>query len=196
MGGVIINLDLDKTFSQFASAVGSTPGQIKKQYFNAQLWQSHEIGAASDTDIRNEIRTHFFPKYTDNQIDDIWNAMLLDIPKERINLLLKLRNKYQIFLLSNTNEIHRKKFNEILFESHGIKDFSEIFHKTYYSHQMGLRKPNPKIYEVVLREQNLIASETLFLDDNAENLNSAQGLGIQTELVTPQNSMIELLSGL
>ena len=107
--------------------------------------------------------------------------MLLDIPKERIVLIRKLALKYNVFLLSNTNEIHLTHINKYLFDTYGITTINSLFKKAYFSHEIGFRKPNPEIFEFVLNENNLNPSETLFVDDSIEHIQSAKQLGINTK---------------
>ena len=86
-----------------------------------------------------------------------------------------------MFLLSNTNKIHYDDYTSVVFtRENGIEGLEPLFEKTYLSHEMGLRKPNPEIFNVVLNENNLVAEETLFIDDSPQHIASAKTLGIVT----------------
>ncbi|MGC4020550.1 MAG: HAD-IA family hydrolase [Cyclobacteriaceae bacterium] len=102
------------------------------------------------------------------------NEMLLKIIPEKFSLLLKLKQIHKTFLLSNTNAIHLNRVNEIVFETENKINLDDYFHRAYYSHLMKMRKPDLEIFEQVLLENNLIANETLFLDDNGDNVSAAQ----------------------
>jgi FMN phosphatase YigB (HAD superfamily) len=108
--------------------------------------------------------------------------------------LKSLKARYRTFLLSNTNGIHVKCFSESLSKTHGIDSLDSLFERVYYSHQMRMRKPDPEIYEFVLRENNLAASETLFLDDNEKNIAGARAVGIETFLVRDPNQLFNLFA--
>ena len=97
----------------------------------------------------------------------------------RIALLEKLRHRYRIFLLSNTNALHYTAFQQRLHALTG-KTLEDIFEKTYYSHTANLRKPDAAIYQLVLDENKLDPAETLFIDDTASNFSGAEEAGIQT----------------
>jgi len=71
----------------------------------------------------------------------------------------------------------------------GFEGNDHLFEKTYYSHFVGLRKPDPAIFEKVLKENNLVAEETLFIDDIAANLEAAEALGIQTQLMAAPDTI-------
>jgi putative hydrolase of the HAD superfamily len=117
--------------------------------------------------------------------------MLLDIPPSRLEFLRFLKDHYRMFLLSNTNQIHLDQVNKILHDVCGKKDFLHFFERTYYSHLMKKRKPDYEIFEQVLIENNLLAEETLFIDDSSENLHGASSLGIKTLLVTSEKSLFD-----
>lgn len=106
--------------------------------------------------------------------------MLLDISKERIELIKNLAKKYNVYLLSNTNNLHLSFINNYVSSTFNFKSLDELFIKTYYSHQIGLRKPNKAIFEFVLKDAQLIAEQTLFIDDSIEHVESAKALGIKT----------------
>lgn len=112
---------------------------------------------------------------------------MLDIPQNRIDKLRELRKKYRLFILSNTSDLHILDVNRILKESTGVDDLKELVEVAYYSYEMELRKPGVAIYNRVLEESNLIASETLFLDDNLDNVLGADKVGLNTIHVTDKD---------
>ena len=125
------------------------------------------------------------------KIVEAWNALLLDFPKERIDLLKKIKTKYRTFLLSNTNSIHLKEFQERLHNEQGVY-LEDLFEKAYYSHVVKLRKPNADIFNLVLKENDLMPSETLFIDDTASNFPEAEKMGIQTYHLKPGMSITDI----
>lgn len=180
LGGVIINLDENKTLESFSRISDSSPSVVREFILQFEGYKKFEKGLASDVEFRNQLRDEFQIEATDKQIDDCMNAMLLDIPIERLNLLKSLRASSSLYLLSNTNEIHLKKFNAILKETTGDEKMDVYFNKAYYSHLVKMRKPEKEIFELVLDENNLDPRHTLFLDDNLVNLSGAESVGIKT----------------
>jgi len=179
LGGVIINLSVPDTFAAFAKASGKSLDDVSK-YASHQVFLDYEKGLISDEEFRQSVKEMLDWKADAITFDSCWNAMLLDIPVERLRLLERLKKDYRIFLLSNTNEIHLRKFNEILNNTEGRSEMDHYFHKAYYSHRMKMRKPDKEIFEFVLNENQLNPKETLFLDDNVSNLEGAAQTGIQT----------------
>lgn len=118
-----------------------------------------------------------FPKLSKKEVIDSWNSILKDFPEERLVFLqnLKLENTYTLILLSNTNDIH---INWVKEHVPFYPEFKACFDQFYLSHEINLRKPNRDIYEFVLKENNLIADECIFIDDTKANTEAASKLGI------------------
>jgi HAD superfamily hydrolase (TIGR01509 family) len=193
-GAVIINIDIPKAYRAFSDLSG-IPAETVKQLFEAQgAYADFESGKMSNDGFRALLRQELNISSSDEQLDDAWNAMLLDIPLERIEKLKDLKTRYNIYLLSNTNAIHKKKIQEMFLEQFGIEDFTNLFHKKYLSYEIGLLKPHPSIYEHVLQDLGLNKKETIFLDDNADNVKSALSIGLPTIQVLPgEYTMMEIL---
>jgi FMN phosphatase YigB (HAD superfamily) len=149
-----------------------------------------ERGEISPAGFRERIRELTNkPELTDEQIDDAWNAIFVGIPQGNHELLLKLKDKYRTFLLSNINAIHYDYVHRYLKDEYGMDNNDGLFEKTYYSHLTGKRKPEPEIFEQVLNENNLNPAETLFIDDSPQHLETAKKLGIQTFLMTAPDTI-------
>ena len=105
--------------------------------------------------------------------------MLLNLPKERIECIKRLKNKYRIFLLSNTNNIHITSLKKEIGNNNWLS-FINLFEKTYLSYEIGFRKPSKDIFRLVLKENKLKAEEVLFIDDSYQHIKSAKELQITT----------------
>lgn len=161
------------------------------------LASSYEKGIL-DTPSFLEAVIGFLPNSTRKEIIDAWNAIILDFPERRLQFLQKLANKqeYRLFLLSNTNELHIQKVLSHM-GAQKYATFKACFEGFYLSHIIGMRKPDPEIFNMFLTEHSLAARETLFIDDTIEHILSAKQLGFQTwhlkvgeEDVTELNSHI------
>jgi glucose-1-phosphatase len=185
LGGVILNLSINNTLTSFANLSQIPPKEIERIFISAPEFEHFEKGLIDDAGFRQFIRKAYKIQASDAEIDSCWNAMLLDIPVEKLELLKKLKKQYTTFLLSNTNGIHLEYINNVILpKTTGENNLDEYFHKSYYSHRMGKRKPEPDIFEQVLTDNKLESSETLFLDDNALNTEGAVKVGIKTQYIT------------
>lgn len=195
-GNVIINIDVPLIYQKFAQFTSKPAEYIEKKIIEDQIFRRYETGQFTDEEFREVIRqTVGFP-LSDHEVDTAWNALLLDIPKDRIELIKKIRQKYPVFLLSNTNNIHIEASNEYLKKAHDIEHLNILFDKTYLSYEMGLWKPDTAIYHEVLKLNNLKPNEVIFFDDNHHNIESAKSIGMQTILVEPPTSIIEYCKNL
>ncbi len=194
LGGVILNIDYTLTENAF-SKIGIS--DFKTMFSQAQqtlLFDKYEKGVISSYDFRTELKKYLLKNTTEDKIDTAWNAMLLDLPGERVELLKKIRFTHCTFLLSNTNDIHIEEINSYLKKEFKLPDLSSLFEKMYLSYKIGMRKPDAEIFEFVLKENNLNPTETLFIDDSIQHVEAAKKLGIEAYwLDAKKESILEIL---
>jgi len=176
LGGVILNLDQERTIRAFAR-MGADLEQVN---LDSHLFTDFEKGLISPDEFRNQIKKQIKGPTHDNVINDAWNAMLLDIPKQRLDLIAQLRRKFKIGLLSNTNKIHIDYFNDYLKAENLDELWNSLFDKVLLSFEIGMRKPDLNIYEHAVQQFEVAPEQCLFIDDNHSNIVSANKIGIQT----------------
>ena len=179
LGNVILDIDYQSTIKAFEKIGIENASILYSKSSQTKIFDQLETGKITKEDFILEIRK-IIPKASKSEIINAWNAIIKDLPNSRIDILKNLRkNKFSIFLLSNTNSIHidyivrkigRGKYDE----------FYDLFDKIYYSHQVKLRKPDPNIFKLVINENNLKIKNTLFIDDSIQHIDSAKKLGLQT----------------
>jgi glucose-1-phosphatase len=191
LGGVILDIDYQKTIDSFRK-LGFQ--DFDTQYTQAKqngLFDDFEIGKISSEAFISSLRIHLPENITETQIEAAWNAMLLDWKQDKIDFLKSIQSKYQLFLFSNTNSIHKKYFEQTLKEQIGLKSLDELFTNSYYSHEFGKRKPHPESFQAILNENQIIAAETLFVDDSIQHIEGAKQIGLHT-IHLYQKSILEL----
>ncbi len=191
LGGVILDLDVPRTLQEFAQASGLSVEKVVQIFRTSGGFEKYERGEFSDAEFRDFVRNAYGINVSDSDLDRCWNAMLGPIPSAKLELLTSLKASYPTFLLSNTNTIHLDYVNSVILPSQNTAALENYFHRTYYSHLMGKRKPEPEIFLQVLEENNLVASETLFLDDNPDNIAGAAAVGLQTAFVNTPDFILE-----
>ena len=193
LGGIFLNIDYLKTEQAFIDLGVANFRELYNQHFASTLFEDLETGKISAASFYENFRKLGSINLADEQIRHAWNAMLLDFPVDRLYWLETMKNKYKIFLFSNTNQIHYDCFIEIANDVMGNKqNFNDYFIKAYYSHTLGLRKPYKESFIKILEEQNLVAAETLFIDDTLKNIEGAQLAGLQTIHLVPPAQVTEL----
>lgn len=180
LGGVLLNIDYSLTEKAFQDLGISNFKELYSQLDQSSLFDLLETGKISRREFLDTMRHTSPVPISEQQILDAWNAMLLDFPLVRLQLLQQLRNQYDLFLLSNTNEIHEETFTDTLSRSRGIPHLGVLFDKVYFSHRVGLRKPTKEIFNYVLEDNGIAAKDTLFIDDSPQHIATAEELGINT----------------
>jgi len=185
LGGIFLNIDFSKTEKAFAD-LGVQFNDFYSQHHASELFELLETGKISPEEFHDSFVEETGLHLSYEELKNAWTALLVDFPIERLQWLQEIGKRYKIFLFSNTNKIHYDVFTEMFHEQTGFKDFNKLFVKTYYSHEMGLRKPYPESYLYILNEQQLRPEETLFIDDTLK-IEGAKQVGLQTiHLVYPE----------
>lgn len=192
LGGVILNINPALAKAGFEKLGIPNIEECYSKLKHNSVFKRLETGSIDEHTFYQTIKSYTKKPVTDEAIADAWNAMLLDIPLHRVHALKQLAKKFNLFLLSNTNSIHASKFERELKEKEGIKLHS-LFQKVYYSHEIGVRKPDPEAFLHVLKEQNLKAAETLFIDDWEENIHTARSLGLQASWLQEGDEFMEVI---
>jgi len=191
LGGVLLDIDYDKTTEAFEALGVQHFNRMYSQADANQLFKRLETGKIKPEEFCQEMMEYVPGVSCEDDVIEAWNAMLLHFRKESLEELNRLKKKYKVFLLSNTNYIHFKSFNRTYKETIG-GDFVSLFDKAYLSHEIGNRKPDPEAYEYVLKENNLKPSEALFIDDSIQNIEAADKLGIKTIFLKKGKKVEEL----
>tara|TARA_B100001287_G_scaffold276658_1_gene288494 strand:+ start:41 stop:676 length:636 start_codon:yes stop_codon:yes gene_type:complete len=190
LGGVILNINYEATIDSFENLGVINFKKNYSQKRQTDLFDKYEKGLISSRKFISTLKKMY--DLNNKQIINAWNAMLLDLPKKRLEFILNLKKDYKIFLLSNTNEIHIKYFENELLKLNSLELYKECFNKIYYSFKMKDRKPNASCFNRVINENCLLPMETLFIDDSTQHISGANKLGIRTFLIEQNSSIIDL----
>lgn len=176
LGGVILDLNVNGTLESFLNL--GFPRELLNypENFYTDIFYNYETGKVTTAEFRDSVRQFAGVEFSDGDFDEAWCAMLDRVPKKRTLLLQSLARDYDLYMLSNTSELHIEKFSKMFADVAGVS-LDKVFTKCFYSHEIGLHKPDEAAFEHVLKTAGIKANETLFLDDNIHNVKSAQSLG-------------------
>lgn len=183
LGGVIYDIRYENIADVFTSYGIENFTSYYTQANQSDTIDLFEEGKISPAQFRDYIRSISPIQLSDNQIDNAWNAIMIDVPEKRVQLIDKLSKKYRLFLFSNTNQINYDAFSEYLMKKYGYDIFDTYFEKSYWSHTLHIRKPKIEGFQTICRENNLIPSETLFIDDTERHIEGAKRAGLNTFLL-------------
>ena len=190
LGAVILNINYQNTIDKFTKLGVNNAATFYSKKVQTNLFNQIETGMISSNEFLKALQKET-KNANINQVEKAWNAMLLDLPEERIQLIEKLKNNYSIYLLSNTNAIHIDAIKKQLGKRKWLA-FCKLFDKMYLSHELGLRKPDVKIFEYILKEQKLKAEEIFFIDDSPQHIASAKKIGIHCHHLLDDENIITL----
>ena len=178
LGGVIIDINSARTSEAFRRLGAINLDAVYTQSKQDNLFDFYDVGKISSREFRDALVNRLDLAASDDEFDTAWNAMLGDLPIERLNFIRALRSSYRVLLFSNTNEIHLKEVFNICQQQNGFSSFNDFFDKEYYSHTFGQRKPNPDSFKAILAENGMNQEETLFIDDSLQHVLGARSAGL------------------
>lgn len=192
LGAVIINISPETVVDAFKKTYSGDFDSQYQQLVDSGVFEDYEVENVNSAQFLAAIYDAMGGQFSLEEIEAIWNKMLLDIPSKRIAILQQQKKEKRTFLCSNTNEIHIDVINQYIKDEFNINGLAPLFEKVYLSYKLGIRKPNPKIFELILTQNKLNPAETIFIDDSAEHIKSAKKLGIQTIHLTEGRTLEQL----
>ena len=193
LGEVIIDLDSKRVIDQFQKQSDKSAEDIIRLISKSQDLIDYEVGKMTDAEFCQVVNELLSIELSQASFEAIWNSFLGIIKLDKLHLMLALKEKFNVLILSNTNAIHQRAFDRRVGEHIPSKTMADMVHTAYYSHELGLRKPDPHIYQKVIDLQNLNPAKTIFFDDRLENITAAQDSGIQAIQVTYSDQILDQL---
>lgn len=192
LGGVLMDLDKQACIDAFKKLGYQGIEDLLGSYAQKGTFLELEKGLITPDEFRRRMRKEVGKPLTDPQIDDAFCTFLVDIPNYKLDMLRRLKSKYRILMLSNTNSIMMEVMLDGVFRKQGL-DVYAYFDKLYLSYQMGEAKPDAKIYEMLIADSGIQPDETFFLDDSAANIAVGGAFGFKTHLTAPHEDFRQLL---
>jgi len=187
----LLNIDYNKTMFAFENLGIADFKAVYSQAKQSDLFDLFETGKITEHTFITELKKQLPPQISPKEIITAWNAMLLSLPEERIELLKKIRANYNIVLLSNTNETHITAFEKIISSQNGLENLNPLFDKVYYSSRIQLRKPNAACFHFVLNDSNFNPDETLFFDDSIQHVEGCINAGVKALHVDNSKTILD-----
>lgn len=179
-GNVLFDIDLPAVERNLRPLFGNDFERAAEKLRRDKVFELYETGGLSTAEFVDLIRFSGQTEIPADQVVAAWNSIFIGMPAHRFGMLLDLRQRYKVFLLSNINELHERWIAEYMVRKHGIADYESLyFDGVYFSHLVRLRKPETAIFEYVLADAEILPEETIFFDDVAANIEAANALGIR-----------------
>ncbi len=192
LGNVIVNLDFDASVKAFMALGLKHDVLNNQQVYSDPVFYEFEVGKITKPEFFMRMREVLKnPAATDLQIEEAWGSMIKDVPHRRVKVLQEIAKSYNLYLFSNTNQIHIEGFHATFKAQHGI-DFPSLFVKDYYSHEIYERKPDLSSYQKVIELSGIRPEESMFVDDLEKNIIGAQKAGLKAFWLKPGMEMSEI----
>jgi putative hydrolase of the HAD superfamily len=196
-GNVLFDLDLPAIERGLRAGYGEHFDTALENLRRNKVFELYEVGGLGTEEFVDALRLAAPVSLAPETVTGVWNSIFIGMPRHRFDMLLQLRERYNVFLLSNINELHADWIDDYMVREHGIADFRErYFDGVYYSHLIRLRKPDRDIYEYVLADAELTASECVFFDDLEANIEAANAIGIKGILHPPGKEIAGVIDSL
>ncbi len=190
-GGVIYQIDHNKQIQSFQALGLDNFELFYSQAMQKPLFADFEKGLIAENDFRMELNNILGLNLPAPTLDEAWNSILVDYIDESVNLLLTLRSRYRLFLLSNTNSIHYQVYTAQFRKKRGF-DFESIFEKVFWSFQIARRKPDSEVYKFVINDGHMNPDESVFIDDSVQNTIASTHAGLPAYWLRPGKNLTNI----
>ena len=192
LGGVILDINMQKALDGFA-ALGLPESELRFDVGEAaDLMHRYQLGHFTTDEFCKLVAAKCNPGTTPEQVAQAWNSICLGIPERKLNAIKALKQRANVYLLSNTNDLHWQYCLDHWFNANGNR-CEDFFDKIFLSQDMHLEKPHSEIFEQVIK---VTGTDAIFLDDNLDNINAAKNCGIQAVQITPDLDWVDYLKAL
>ncbi len=191
--GPIITIDvglIDKRLQQFGVKIE----QPYRKLYDIGLTKRFESNVITTAQFCKELRFVLETDISDEQICEAWNALVVDFKCEHQQLLPKVHSHYRTFMLSNSDEVNARYFEEYLNGKAGYNITGQCFNEIFFSYEIGDRKPSENVFKHILAKHSLNAAETVFIDDCEKHCIGANRIGINTIWLQKTTDVTELFN--
>lgn len=192
LGGVIIEVEMETPYQKLLQMSPRKDDNLLSEL--KQIAYQYEIGKLDDFTFLSQIKNTAQVDLDLLALENLWNQMLKYVPKYMGDLLAKIKKDKRTFILSNTNPIHIREVRKRFAQSVKNYTFESLFERIYYSHEIGLHKPDQAIYDYVVKTAKLNPASTLFIDDNYNNVLEGSKYGLQTIHLNPAMNLDQIFS--
>jgi putative hydrolase of the HAD superfamily len=189
MGNVIIDIDFKRVLGVWSHLSGTPLATLMERFSMGEVFQKHERGEISDEQFAADLCHEMGIALSFEQFSAGWQAIFVGLRPEVITVFKKLREEgHRVVVLSNTNRLHLDFWPQHYPEIEANTD------AMYLSQNLGMRKPEPEIFQHVLEKEGFYASQAVFFDDVAENIEAARAAGIEAVWVEDNQTVPKYFS--
>jgi putative hydrolase of the HAD superfamily len=190
-GGVIVDINRTAAINKFKEIGVENIEELLDPYRQKGIFCKIEDGSMSREDFYAEICRLTGKNIDSKDIDQGWLDFIIPVEQAKLDYILKLRTRYKVLLLSNTNDIIMRWAMSDKFSPAG-KPIDWYFDELYLSYKLGCMKPDFDIFRMMIKLSGINPEETLFIDDSEANITSGKTLGFKTFWFKKENRFSEI----
>ena len=179
-GGVLYDIDYDAPVCAFNALGVNDFAGLYKQSGQSPEFDDLECGRIAPEVFYRFMATHCAPGTSRQEIVDAWNSILIGMHPSRIKLVQALGRQTRLYIFSNTNVIHAQAFESWVEHAFGLSAFRSAFEGIHYSHELGMRKPEPAAFLHLCKGHGIAPDRALFIDDSEQHIRGASRAGLET----------------
>ena len=193
MGGVIVDLDIEDCKRAFKEYLGYYRiDELIDPCHQKGIYGDLEEGKISGDEFRRIVLQDSDPGALAENVDKAMWHILTGISPYKVEMLKRLSESYDLYLLSNNNPVCLPRAKAI-FDDAGIP-LEKIFRKCFYSFEMKALKPSETFYKAVVREIGIPAEQMFFIDDSQKNVDGAIAAGLPAVYYEPGTDLGALIN--
>lgn len=192
MGGVLVDLDIEDCKRAFKEDLGFYRiDEIIDPCHQKGIYGDLEEGVISPEEFRKAVLAESRPGACPEDVDKAMWHILTGIEPYKVEMLKRLAQSYDLYMLSNNNAICLPRSRRIFAEA-GIP-LEDIFRKCYFSFEMRALKPSEAFYKAVMEDIGTEPENMLFIDDSQKNVDGAVEAGLPAVYYEPGTDLEMLL---
>lgn len=196
LGGVIIDLDRDQAVRRFEEIGVEDADQLIDAYEQKGIFLELEDGTIGAEEFCQKLRKHTGKEISFADVTRAWLGFVVDVAQYKLDYIWQLRERYKVYLLSNTNPFIQLEWAQTPRFSAAGRPLNDYFDKLYASYEIGITKPDRRIFDFMIEDSGMIPSETLFVDDGKRNILTGQNLGFKTYMPVNKEDWREAINRL
>lgn len=193
MGGVLMDLDIEDCKAAFKSMLGfEAIDSLIDPCHQKGIYGDLEGGVLSADEFRRLVLKESRPGSAPELVDQAMWHILAGVSPYKAQLLNRLAESYDLYLLSNNNPICMPRSRQ-LFEQAGAP-VDRVFRKCFLSHEMKVLKPEERFYKSVIEQIGLQAENMIFIDDSQKNVDGAEAAGLPAVYYEPGSDLSQFMA--
>ena len=176
-GGVVTVSSRERAVKAFESIGVRDADTLLSAHHQQGMFADVESGKVSADEFCQWLGSHCGRNITFDDVVKGWTGYVVDVPRERLDMLRMAKERFNVYILTNTNPFMMSWARSTAFTPEGLP-LDHFCHKIYASYEIGLLQPDLRIYHHLLDDAGITPSETLFVDDSLVNVQAAESLGM------------------